>query len=324
MAASGDPFLNSEPTSLPFELQHDPSETTPSYFDVIKSQENSFSYDLNIEHLQNSTNTSTAARSTTQGLDTSEIISPAYQYSSASPSPCSPSRGSTSTPRQSPFEQFSPSSSLIPSATSKNNRSIAPGHLSPSSTTPTIPTPQKPASTYEYLGVLRIAAQKGHDRIIQMLLSHHGMDCNAPDSEGRTPLMHAVLHRREQVLRLLLAEIEQGVVDGLHPIGPVEARLACLLDAYDADGNTPLHLAVTEGFEAGVVMLILYFSILQQAGRFAGSPSATQMVTGIVTPQPADSALLQDARFAALRTGSAGGRAAGEGGAAASSEIEVR
>ncbi|KAF4840104.1 Histone-lysine N-methyltransferase EHMT1 [Colletotrichum siamense] len=306
MAASGDQFLNSEPIPLPFELQHDPSETTPSYFDVIKSQENSFSYDLNIEHLlQNSTNTSTAARTTTQGLGTSEIISPSYQYSSASPSSRSPSHGSTSTPRQSPFEQFSPSSSLTPSATNDNHHSIVPhgtrGYLSPSSTTPTIPpTPQKPASTYEYLGVLHIAAQKGHDRIIQMLLSHHGMDCNAPDSEGRTPLMHAVvaghapvvralltagarcdavdnkqrsvlhlavLHRREPVLRLLLAEIEQGVVDGVHPIGPGEARLACLLDAYDADGNTPLHLAVTEGFEAGVVMLVRSGSDLEVEAR---------------------------------------------------------
>ncbi|KAK1997958.1 ankyrin, partial [Colletotrichum falcatum] len=86
---------------------------------------------------------------------------------------------------------------------------------------------------------LHIAAQKGHDRIVHMLLSHHGMDCNATDSEGRTPLMHAVvaghvtvvrtlldagaccngvdhmqrsvlhlavMHRREHVLRLLLAE----------------------------------------------------------------------------------------------------------------------
>ncbi|EQB57533.1 hypothetical protein CGLO_02322 [Colletotrichum gloeosporioides Cg-14] len=305
MAGSGDQFLNSEPTSLPFELDHDPSETTASYFDVIKSQENSFSYDLNIDHLlQNSTNTSTATRITTQGLDNNEIISPSYQYSSASPSSRSPSHGSTSTPRQSPFEHFSPSSSLTPGATNSKNRSIVPpgtrGHPSPSSTTPIIPTPQKPGSTYEYLGVLHIAAQKGHDRIIQMLLSHHGMDCNAPDSEGRTPLMHAVvaghapvvralltagarcdvvdnrqrsvlhlavLHRREQVLRMLLAEIGQGAVDGVHPIGLGEARLACLLDAYDADGNTPLHLAVTEGFEAGVVMLVRSGSDLEVEAR---------------------------------------------------------
>ncbi|KAE9566523.1 Fumagillin dodecapentaenoate synthase [Colletotrichum fructicola] len=73
----------------------------------------------------------------------------------------------------------------------------------------------------------------------------------------------------------------------------------------------------------GLLRQILYFSILQQAGKFPGSPSAAQMVTGIVAPQPADSALLQDARFAALRTGSAGGRAAGEGGNSANADVQA-
>ncbi|EQB57536.1 beta-ketoacyl synthase domain-containing protein [Colletotrichum gloeosporioides Cg-14] len=78
-----------------------------------------------------------------------------------------------------------------------------------------------------------------------------------------------------------------------------------------------------KGINNGLLRQILYFSILQQAGRFPGSPSATQMVTGIVAPQPADSALLQDARFAALRTGSAGGRAAGEGGNSANADVQA-
>lgn len=78
-----------------------------------------------------------------------------------------------------------------------------------------------------------------------------------------------------------------------------------------------------KGINNGLLRQILYFSILQQAGKFPGSPSATQMVTGIVAPQPADSALLQDARFAALRTGSAGGRAAGEGGNSANADVQA-
>ncbi|ROW15476.1 hypothetical protein VPNG_02257 [Cytospora leucostoma] len=134
--------------------------------------------------------------------------------------------------------------------------------------------------SYRYLGVLHIAAQKGHDRIIHTLLNHHphssSLDCDAPDSEGRTPLMHAVvaghpavvqallaagarcdpvdrarrsvlhlavLYGREEVLRLLLVAVRGG-------------GCGSLLDAYDADGDTPLHLAVAEGFEAGVVMLL--------------------------------------------------------------------
>lgn len=55
-----------------------------------------------------------------------------------------------------------------------------------------------------------------------------------------------------------------------------------------------------KGINNGLLRQILYFSILQQAGQFPHSPSATQMVTGMVAPQPADSALLKDARFAAL------------------------
>ncbi|KAM7207245.1 hypothetical protein V8F20_002511 [Naviculisporaceae sp. PSN 640] len=70
-----------------------------------------------------------------------------------------------------------------------------------------------------------------------------------------------------------------------------------------------------KGINNGLLRQILYFSILQQEGQLPNSPSATtQMVTGIVAPQPADSALLQDARFAALRAGSGGKTAAGDGG----------
>ncbi|WYZ45768.1 hypothetical protein EsH8_VIII_001084 [Colletotrichum jinshuiense] len=77
-----------------------------------------------------------------------------------------------------------------------------------------------------------------------------------------------------------------------------------------------------KGINNGLLRQILYFSILQQAGQFPNSPSATQMVTGIVAPQPADSALLQDARFAALRTGS-GAKAAGEGGNSANADVQA-
>ncbi|ROW10588.1 hypothetical protein VMCG_01992 [Cytospora schulzeri] len=158
---------------------------------------------------------------------------------------------------------------------------------------------------------MRNADSAGHDRIIHMLLRQQpGMDPDAPDSDGRTPLMHAVvaghpavvrallaagarcdavdhmqrsvlhlavLYRREQVLRLLLVEFGtgagagDGADDGGHRAGPggqgggggpvvlhglVEAGFGFLLDAYDADGNTPLHLAVAEGFEVGVAMLL--------------------------------------------------------------------
>ncbi|KAK1579370.1 reducing type I polyketide synthase [Colletotrichum navitas] len=77
-----------------------------------------------------------------------------------------------------------------------------------------------------------------------------------------------------------------------------------------------------KGINNGLLRQILYFSILQQAGQFPNSPSNTQMVTGIVAPQPADSALLQDARFHALQSGS-GGKASGEGGNSANADVQA-
>ncbi|PYH83211.1 ankyrin, partial [Aspergillus uvarum CBS 121591] len=166
--------------------------------------------------------------------------------------------------------------------------------------------------THQKTGLLHIAAQKGHERIVRMLLHHHQprLDANAPDSEGRTPLMHAVvaghaavvrallaagarcdpvdhrrrsvlhlaaLYRRELVLRVLLGEI-CGIGIGVKPEeeedyddddadndgggGEGDVRrvrgpgMESLLGACDAEGNTPLHLAVADGFEAGVIMLL--------------------------------------------------------------------
>ncbi|PYH83208.1 reducing type I polyketide synthase [Aspergillus uvarum CBS 121591] len=86
-----------------------------------------------------------------------------------------------------------------------------------------------------------------------------------------------------------------------------------------------------KGINNGLLRQILYFSLLQQAGRFAhdstsaAAAAATQMVTGIVAPQPADSALLQDARFSALRAGAGAGKTPGEsGGGSNSANAEVQ
>ncbi|TEA16265.1 Highly reducing polyketide synthase [Colletotrichum sidae] len=68
-----------------------------------------------------------------------------------------------------------------------------------------------------------------------------------------------------------------------------------------------------------------FFTMLSSfsgAGRFPDSPSAAQMVTGIVAPQPADSALLRDVRFAALRAGS-GAKTSGEGGNSANADVQA-
>ncbi|KAI9046203.1 ankyrin repeat domain-containing protein [Aspergillus affinis] len=43
-----------------------------------------------------------------------------------------------------------------------------------------------------WLSILHLAVQKGHDSIVRVLLERN-MDCNDPDSDGLTPLMHATI-----------------------------------------------------------------------------------------------------------------------------------
>ncbi|KAL2016550.1 hypothetical protein VTK56DRAFT_3407 [Thermocarpiscus australiensis] len=138
------------------------------------------------------------------------------------------------------------------------------------------PPSRGPALERGWLGPLHLAAAKGNDRIVRILLKHRSPDCsvNEPDSDGLTALMHAVqggfedvvrslldagaavddtdkrkrtalhwavLTRREALLRQLL---EHGVVAGAN------------LDVYDTEGKTPLHSAIAVGFEAGVQVLL--------------------------------------------------------------------
>lgn len=124
---------------------------------------------------------------------------------------------------------------------------------------------------------LHIAASRGHEQIVKMLLLSKKVDCNQEDSEGMTALMHAVSaghhdtvrtlllhgamiasddggnkrrssalhwavrHRREHILRLLLT----------HCQGDME-----LIDCFDDEGRTALHLASEIDFGSGVMVLL--------------------------------------------------------------------
>lgn len=101
------------------------------------------------------------------------------------------------------------------------------------------------------------------------------MEPNSRDSDGLTPLMHAVAGGHEDVAELLLGhgsrlgEVDTRRRSALHwaVIAHRESMLRLLLkhadindpfqvEVYDDAGHTPLHSAVDLGFEAGVAVLL--------------------------------------------------------------------
>lgn len=127
-----------------------------------------------------------------------------------------------------------------------------------------------------WLGALHIAAQSGHERMVDILIEQ-GEDFNEKDSDGRTPLMHAVIGGHEGVAQLLLARgahiapVDRDARSVLHWAALyrresmlrmfLESRGDCAVDrpdvdAYDDSGWTPLHMAIRRDFEAGVRMLL--------------------------------------------------------------------
>ncbi|KAL2829150.1 ankyrin repeat-containing domain protein [Aspergillus cavernicola] len=139
-----------------------------------------------------------------------------------------------------------------------------------------------------WLGSVHIAAQKGHERILRVLLEQGNMDPNSADSDGRTPLFHAAVGGHQSVVRLLLshgASIANLDCDRryvLHWAAHYQ-RLEVLrtllehwmeherdsydINAYDDHGWTPLHLAVERGFEEGVILLIQFGADMNAKAR---------------------------------------------------------
>ncbi|KAI8963248.1 ankyrin repeat-containing domain protein [Daldinia sp. FL1419] len=127
-----------------------------------------------------------------------------------------------------------------------------------------------------WLGALHIATQSGHERMVDILIEQ-GEDLNGKDSDGRTPIMHAVISGHEGVAQLLLARgarialVDRDARSVLHwaALCRREGMLRMFLgrqgdytedrldvDAYDDSGWTPLHMAIRQDSEVIVRMLL--------------------------------------------------------------------
>jgi hypothetical protein len=126
-----------------------------------------------------------------------------------------------------------------------------------------------------WIGALHIAVQRGHIRIVRVLIQH-GVDCNQKDGEGLTPLIHSIISDLEDLLSLMIQHGARISETDNHSRNAVhwavsqrrEALLKVLLEhcsgdqtvmeCHDLSGKTPLHIAVDIGFEAGVRILMEY------------------------------------------------------------------
>ena len=75
--------------------------------------------------------------------------------------------------------------------------------------------------------------------LVKKLISEHGYDIMARDSNGYTPLHIAALAGRDQMVRELVAEY------------------SCSVDCVSSNGSTPLHLAAKEGHSSVVNLLLV-------------------------------------------------------------------
>ncbi|KAJ8126083.1 hypothetical protein O1611_g7554 [Lasiodiplodia mahajangana] len=126
----------------------------------------------------------------------------------------------------------------------------------------------------DWRGPLHMAAQKGHERIVRMLLNH--VECNEKDPDGQTPLYYAIVGGHEGTMTCLiehgarLEHLDNQDRSALH-LAILERREGLLrrlldhcdgnetlLNCSDSSGLTPLLTAIDAGFDAGVQLLLQY------------------------------------------------------------------
>ncbi|KAM8784412.1 transient receptor potential cation channel subfamily A member 1 [Rhynchonycteris naso] len=86
---------------------------------------------------------------------------------------------------------------------------------------------------------LHLAAQNGHDKVVQLLLKKGALVLS--DHNGWTALHHASLGGYTQTMKVIL-----------------DTNLRCTTDHLDEEGNTALHFAAREGHAKAVALLLSY------------------------------------------------------------------
>ncbi|KAK4243566.1 ankyrin repeat-containing domain protein [Corynascus novoguineensis] len=139
------------------------------------------------------------------------------------------------------------------------------------------------SSSIESKSPLHMAVQKGSRKIVQLLLQH-GADCNAKDNQGLTPLIHAIIEEQDDIAGILLSHGAQIQIVDNYQRSPLhwtvlkrQDRLlrvlikhceqnAEIINTYDIEGRTALHIAINLGWDAAV-------EILLEAGADVGAPT---------------------------------------------------
>lgn len=120
---------------------------------------------------------------------------------------------------------------------------------------------------------IHMAVRQSSAKIVDLLLKH-GVDFNDPDDAGLSPLMHACIRGDLEIVNTLLdagADISCSDASEQSPLHWAvlhrrEALLKSLLkhcrgdgrvvNAFNQDGKTPLHISIQTGFDAAVEALL--------------------------------------------------------------------
>ncbi|KAL7782062.1 ankyrin repeat-containing domain protein [Trichoderma afarasin] len=135
---------------------------------------------------------------------------------------------------------------------------------------------------------LSLAAERGHEAVVDLLLAHHGIEADTKDIDGRTPLSWAAEKGHSTIAEMLLARNDVAPdskdMDERTPLSwaaeqghgfVVQMLLACNdvdADSVDKSQRTPLSRAAKKGHKIIVDMLIQHNVIANSKDEHGRTP----------------------------------------------------